>query len=388
MDLFGGIVPRDVEPRVVDTLSLLADLVALPGPPGQEDAVRDYLSEKLTALGATWKIDAKGNLLASTGPTLPENPKVVVTAHLDEIALLVNRIFPDGSLGVAALGGVFVWKWGEGPVEILADSGILPGILSLGSIHTTAPGTVIQSARDGRVPSWPDAYVRTGLSPKDLASAGVRVGTRVVLARERRKPWKIGGGLIGSWFLDDRADLVAWLLAIREMIPPSPNNGEPEGNTPQTWGQEGNQEILFVATASEELGGHGALWALGKTRPDVCVALELGPLSPDTDAELSAPPTCWVTDGFAPTNPSDLALVQRAADKCGTGVQFQALSRGGSDASCAAAQGLCARPITLAFPCDNSHGFEVMHEDAIDQLARLTTAVLEELTVSAPNLTA
>ena len=340
--------------------------------------MRDYLSTKLTALGLPWRIDAKGNLLTAPGPAIPEKPKVVVTAHLDEIALLVNRIYPDGSLGVAPLGGVFVWKWGEGQVEILAgDGAILPGILSLGSIHTTAPGTAIQNAREGRAPSWPDAYVRTGLSPRNLAAVGVRVGTRIVLARERRKLFPIGGGLLGSWFLDDRADLVAWLLCLERLAPPSP---VPHGGVSRGTRRTGDTgEILFVATAAEEIGGHGALWALGHARPEVCLALELGPLSPDTDAQLSSTPTCWVADGYAPTNPSDLALVQRAADACGTGVQFQALSRGGSDASCAAAQGLCARPITLAFPCDNSHGFEVMHEDAIESLARLTVETLAQL---------
>jgi hypothetical protein len=43
----------------------------------------------------------------------------------------------------------------------------------------------------------------------------VRPGSRVVLARERRKLWSLGknGELVASYFLDDRADLVAWLLA-------------------------------------------------------------------------------------------------------------------------------------------------------------------------------
>ena len=85
------------------------------------------------------------------------------------------------------------------------------------------------------------------------------------------------------------------------------------------------------------------------------------------------------TDGFAPTNPSDIALVHKAARTAKTGLQLQALSRGGSDASCAAAQGLCARPITLAFPCENTHGFEIMHKEAIDRLMALTVEVLRLL---------
>ena len=76
---------------------------------------------------------------------------------------------------------------------------------------------------------------------------------------------------------------------------------------------------------------------------------------------------------------ADIALVARAARAIGLTPHFQALSRGGSDASCAASHGLVARPITLAFACENSHGFEIMHKDAVASLARLLLAVLHAL---------
>jgi putative aminopeptidase FrvX len=60
-------------------------------------------------------------------------------------------------------------------------------------------------------------------------------------------------------------------------------------------------------------------------------------------------------------------------------VHGQALTRGGSDASCAASRGLCARPVTLAFGAENSHGFEIMHRDAPGNLARLLVAYLGRL---------
>src|SRR4051794_25287922 len=123
-----------------DSRQLLEDLVALPGPPGQEGAVRDYVAARAEELGYFSTVDAKGNLLIAAGSALPENPSIVVTAHLDEIALMVRAVHADGTLGVSALGGAFPWKWGEGPVEILGrDGDVIPGLLSLGSIHTTSP---------------------------------------------------------------------------------------------------------------------------------------------------------------------------------------------------------------------------------------------------------
>ncbi len=351
-------------------LELLRELVALPGPPGQETAVRETVAAHVRAVGGYSETDAKGNLLATTGKALPEKPSVVVTAHLDEIALLVSRIEADesgdgtGVLRVQSLGGAHPWKWGEGPVEIMANGVFLPGLLSFGSIHTASPASAIGQARAGNPLTWEMTRVLTGVSLEELTGKfGVRPGSRVVLARSRRALWEMNGGLIASYFLDDRADLVAWLLAFEGLAKAG-----------------GYDDILFAATASEEVGGEGAQFLLHPLRPPVCVALEIGPRSPDAFFPLDATPTVWVTDGYAATDPRDLDLLVRAGESVGLPpLHFQALTRGGSDASCAASKGLCARPVTLAFGADNSHGFEVMHKDAPDALARLLVAYLREL---------
>ena len=72
-------------------------------------------------------------------------------------------------------------------------------------------------------------------------------------------------------------------------------------------------------------------------------------------------------------------MLRKVAAEIGMPLQFQAFSRGGSDASCSASRGLCARPFTLGLPMENSHGFEIMHRDAMDRLADLTVALVERL---------
>lgn len=350
-------------------LVLLRDLIALPGPPGQEGAVRDYARKQAEGLGCACAVDAKGNLLAAPGGAIPEHPRVVVTAHLDEIALLVTGIEArDGSetggtlLNVAALGGAHPWKWGEGPVEILArgEGAYLPGVLSFGSIHTASPASAAQQAREGRVLTWEQATVLTGIGPQALTNAGVRPGTRVALARDRRRVWEIGGGLIAAHFLDDRADLAAWLIALESLRKAG-----------------GYEDVLFAATVSEEVGGEGAAYLLHTLRPDICVALEIGPSTPDAPLPLDATPTVWVSDSFAVMDPRDLDLLaDAAAQELGLAPHWQVVTRGGSDATCTASRGLCARPVTLAFAAENSHGFEIMHRDAPANLARLLVSYL------------
>jgi putative aminopeptidase FrvX len=164
---------------------------------------------------------------------------------------------------------------------------------------------------------------------------------------------------LAGYFLDDRADLVSWLLALEQI--------------------HLTDEVVFAATSAEEVGGEGAQYLLHGLHPEICIALELGPIVPDAPSMITASPSIWANDGYSAPAAADLDLIERVATRLGQTVQFQAFSRGGSDASCAASRGLCARPFTLGLPMENSHGFEIMHKDAMDQLAVLTAALIEEL---------
>ena len=339
-------------------LELLAAFVAIPGPPGQEEAIRSAVTKHVETLGLLHETDARGNLLVGLGKSVPTHPRIVVTGHLDEIAAMVTQILTDGTLLVSPLGGLYPWKWGEGPVEILATKTTIPGVLCFGSVHTTSPHATVSHARDSRAITWGDAFIRTGMTADALFDHGVRPGTRVVMARSRRTLFPLAGGLIGSYFLDDRADLVAWLLAL------------------DTLKETNREDILFAATTSEEMGGHGANWLLGNTRPEICIALEIGPTTPDMPFPIDENPTVWVADSYAQTRPADLDLLASIEKDKPYFLHFHAVTRGGSDASCAAALGLCARPITLAFAAENSHGFEILHENALTNLADLTVSLL------------
>jgi putative aminopeptidase FrvX len=338
---------------LVNPLELLQEFVAAPGPPGQEDAVRDIVAKRVQELGFEHRTDARGNLLVPLG----EKPRILVTAHLDEIAMLVRQIEPDGRIIVGALGGLFPWKLGEGAVQILANEPIT-GVLSFGSIHTEDPRSTVRKADKSAI-DWSMTRVITGLPAEELAARGVRPGTRVVVHPNRRNLDQMED-LVAGYFLDDRADLVAWILALEELK-----------------GFKG--DVLFAATAAEEVGGLGALWQMLQSPPEICIALELGPAVPDAPVELTPQPTVWVNDGYSAMQAADIDLVAEVGMRLDLDLQFQALSRGGSDASCAASRGFCARPFTLGLAMENSHGYEIMHVGAMEQLGRLTAELVRTL---------
>jgi putative aminopeptidase FrvX len=347
----------------LDPKQILQDLIALPGPPGQEDLVRDYVATKARALGCVAEFDQRGNLLISAPGASSINPKprIIVMAHLDEIAMIVERVEDDGRLKVTQLGGLFPWKIGEGPVTILANSQ-MPGILSFGSIHSSSPANPIVKARDTTI-TFETARIFTGLSKAELKSAGVGPGTRVVLGLNRREVVEVGDYVAGP-FLDDRADLAALLLVLERLS---------NSNILLS-------DVVFAATVAEEVGGHGALYLLRRLQPEIGIALEIGPRVPETPIPFDGNPTVWVNDSYSSMTVHDIELTEKAASDVKLKVHRQALSRGGSDASCAASHGLLAKCFTLAFLAENSHGFEITHKDSVVNLAKLTGALLERLT--------
>jgi putative aminopeptidase FrvX len=349
----------------LDSIELLKELIALPGPPGQEDAVRDVVAAHAEALGCRSVTDPRGNLIiAPPGRReVPERVDVLVTAHLDEIAMLVESYDEEGWVKVVPLGGLIPWKCGEGPVSILAPGGALTGILSFGSVHTASKESRAVQAKE-KAMSWELARVFTGETGQELEAAGVRPGTRVVLGPERRTVTQFGD-YVAAPFLDDRADLVAMLLAIEELA------ARPH--------QSSGRTFAFAATAAEEVGGHGALYLMRRMEPDVAIALEIGPRVPESPFPLDGKPTVWVNDAYSSVQAADLDLIAEAAAAARERLPVNGNVRGGSDASCAASHGMVARPITLAFAAENSHGYEITHCDSIANLAKLLITVLDRV---------
>ena len=283
-------------------------------------------------------------------------------AHLDEIALLVVRIESDGQLVVTNLGGAFPWKWGEGPVQILAPDEALTGILSFGGIHTNDPASVAAQARE-RALTWADTRVFTGLSAEALAVRGVRAGTRVVLHPSRRGVTELGDFLAAP-FLDDRADLAAMLLALEDL-----------GDAPEAGGIGSClRRRRRRKSAGRELSG-----CCVSGLPTVGIALEIGPRVPESLFPLDEQPTVWVNDSYSAMQAADIDLVARAAAAHRANSAFSGPVARGQRCFLRGLARSGRPPITLAFAAENSHGYEIMHRHAVPNLAALLTATLREV---------
>lgn len=328
---------------------VIEELVLCHSPSGSEQEIDAYLCSAFEGLGLDWRKDPADNLVA-TIPGKDLSKTLAITAHKDEIGGIVKSFNDDATLNIRKLGGAFPWVYGEGVVDLLGNHRIVSGILSFGSRHVSheSPQKVHQ---EEKALLWTDAWVDTKLSRDSLEAAGIRPGTRMVVGKHRKKPFLMGD-YIASYTLDNKASL-AILLALAEKIrSPSVN-------------------IDLVASSKEEVGAIGAMYYSGRARPDALIALEICPKSKEYPIGSDQTPVLLSQDGYGLYDEGLSQNIKASALQIGIGVQHVVLSGFGSDASLAMKSGHVAKAACLAFPTDNTHGYEIAHIDAIESCFRI-----------------
>lgn len=344
------------EERFFETI---CELVMLHSPSGAEAEINGYLLRRLGELGTEHWQDAADNIIVRLArPSVPKEghrPSLAITAHKDEIGGLVKRIDNNGRLSVRALGGAYPWVYGEGVVDILGDRTTISGILSFGSRHVSHESPQ-RSQQEGKAVEWATAWVETKRSIAELMAAGVRPGSRVVVGKHRKRPFRLGDH-IASYTLDNKASL-AILLALAEQVSAPPI------------------DVYLVASAKEEVGAVGALYFTQRAKIDQLIALEIGPLSREYPLFDSPSPALFSQDGYGIYDDGLNQEIITAARSVHVPLQVAAISGFGSDASIAMKFGHIARAACLAFPTENTHGYEIAHLSAIRNCYRVLKAVI------------
>ncbi|TWI55001.1 putative aminopeptidase FrvX [Pseudomonas duriflava] len=341
-----------------DDLALLEELLLARGPGGQEDAVRAICWRELKRHCDEVWIDAADNVIGivRAGDASREEAiarSVLIMAHQDEIAMVVKRINPDGTLNVVALGGAFPINFGVCPVDIMGDEGIFPGVLSFGTMHATSESPQGADVLSGNV-QWTDVHILTRRSKEELGTLGIRAGTRVILSQHWRKPFLVND-CVAAHFLDDRAPVVATLKAAalaaerKAML---------------------KRDALFVFTTKEEETNAGAQYAARTLPGEICIAVEVGPIANEYDTHLSADPIILTGDekGYYSKTVADDLL--HAAQRCGYNPQPALMPDFASDASAVLSSGASAKAGCIAIPTENTHGYEVILQDGMEACAQ------------------
>ncbi len=152
----------------------IEQLVLQHSPSGVESEINQWLLARFSQLGVEVWQDQADNIIAKI-PGQTSERALAITAHKDEIGMIVKTIGEKGRVSVRKLGGSFPWVYGEGVVDLLGDHQTLSGILSFGSRHISheSPQKVYQ---EEKALKWEDTWVETKCTTEELATAGIRPG--------------------------------------------------------------------------------------------------------------------------------------------------------------------------------------------------------------------
>lgn len=332
----------------------LADLLNTPSPTGYTDEAVWLLCRELQRLGLDYEMTRRGALRARLPGRTPKPARAIV-AHVDTLGAQVKQVKANGRLELVAIGH---WssRFAEGArATIFSESGPYRGTI----LPLKASGHTFNEEVDTQPVNWAQVELRIDAvthGREDTLALGVDVGDIVAIDPQ---PEFIDTGFIVSRHLDDKAGVATLLAALECMI------REDRKPTVDTW---------WLFTIAEEVG----LGASSVLIPDVAamVTVDNGTTAPGQNSSEFG-----VTIAMADqTGPFDWhlsrKLVQLARDH-DIPHQKDVFRYYRSDSASALEAGADIRTALVTFGIDASHGYERIHESALEDLSRLLIAYAE-----------
>ena len=334
------------------TLDTFQVLLAVDSTTGQYRAIQEKAAELIRSLGFEPVLTRKGGVLADLGG---EGEPLVITAHLDDIGLMVRKINPDGTLNVCPVGGLYPFYCVTENVRVYPAGGdVLTGTVcrTPNSVHVTED-ELKKEHGDFRtnVCVVLDRPVKTA---EDTRALGVETGDYIAL--EPR--FTLSGGYIKSRFVDDKA-CVAVLLNLMKAV--------------REQGLKLKRKVIAYFACYEELG-HGTAWLPAGVQ-DI-LALDIAPTGPDQNSEEHKV-SIFAKDSRFPYHSGMTAELRETAKAAGVDYVMDIFTpHYGTDGDGSILAGYDIRHAAIGPGTANSHGYERTHLDGLRSTYELLLAYL------------
>lgn len=222
-------------------LDRLKELCLLDGISGDENAVRDYICKEIIG-HAEFEIDNLGNVIAfKKGKNTPKN-NIMISAHMDEVGMIVNFINSDGTLKVSSVGGVDPRVvFGR---QVFVGKNKINGVIGAKAVHN-----LTADEKDTAV-TFDKMYVDIGCENKEEAEKLVSLGDSVTFSSEFIE---YGDGFVKGKAIDDRAGCAVMLEMIKSDL---------------------EYDTYFTFVVQEEIGLRGSRCAAFSVEPDYAIVIE------------------------------------------------------------------------------------------------------------------
>jgi endoglucanase len=288
-------------------IPLLKQICEIPGAPGFEQRIREFILSQLDGLADEVTTDALGNITAMRKGK--DDKKVMIAAHMDEISFIVTHVDENGFIKFHTLGG-FDGK------TLTAQRVIIHGKKDVVGVLGTKPIHVLTAEEKNKAPKTTDFFIDTGL-PVEKVKELINIGDPITRERGLIEM----GECVNSKSIDNRVSVFILLEALKAIK-----------------GKELPYDVYGVFTVQEEVGLRGAMTAASGIDPDFGIALDVtmaydlpGAAPHEMVTELGKGTAIKVMDGSTICDYRMVQFMKAVAVKHDIKHQMEVLTAGGTD---------------------------------------------------------
>jgi len=288
-------------------IELLSKICEVPGAPGYEQRIREFIIEQVTPYVDEVELDAMGNVIAIKRGE--EDQRVMLAAHMDEISFIVTHIDEEGFIRFHPLGGF-------DPKTLTAQRVIIHGKEDIIGVMGCKPIHVMKPEERKKMPEIADFFIDTGL-PLAQVKRLIEKGNPITRERELIEM----GDCVNAKSLDNRACVYIQLETMKRLA---------KKKVPY--------DIYAVFTVQEEIGLRGATAAASGVDPDFSINLDVtmaydlpNALPQERVTELGAGTAIKILDGGTVCDYRMVAFMKEQAKKNKIKYQLELLPAGGTD---------------------------------------------------------
>lgn len=238
-----------------ESMALLQEMLSTPSPSGFEARIQGVIHNHVAGFADETHRDVHGNQWFVVNPK--GSVRLMLSGHVDEIALMVRYVDEQGFIWVTRIGGPDpVQHWGQ-RVHVHTRNGPLLGVIGKKPIHNTPP------EERAKGPKLEDLFVDIGSKDKAETLKRVSIGDPITMAVGFER---LSNNLAISRAMDDRAGAFVVLEALKKVSTHLKKKKSPKFDC----------ALYAVCSVQEEVGLRGAQTAAYTIDPHVGIAVDVG----------------------------------------------------------------------------------------------------------------
>lgn len=337
-------------------IELLKKLCLINGTSGDEDRVREFIISEMKDY-CEYSVDPLGNIIACKKGKDQAKNKVMVSAHMDEVGMIVTSVKSDGTLTLSPVGGIDPRVVTGRQIRVGTDG--ICGVIGSKAVHN------LSDDEKKTAPKFSSIYADIGAKDREEAEKYVLPGDRVYF----QSGFSVSGdGFIQGKAIDDRFGCAVMIELIKSELP---------------------YDCVFTFVVQEEVGLRGSRTAAYTVDPDLAIVLEATtaadiPLASGEKrcCELGKGAVVSYMDRSTIYDKELYRLSQDIASEKGIGWQTKTMVAGGNDSGAIHISNGGVRTIAISAPCRYLHSpVCAVRLSDLEDCEKLASAMLEKMCV-------